>query len=58
MYLCDIVEWLVSDEDASCAAGVICFLIHYSYLPIWCKYVTSAEKSVAKDLLAMLRLNY
>ena len=30
LYFCsfggEFVDWLVSDEDASCAAGVICFL--------------------------------
>ena len=33
LYYCnfvgDFVEWLVSDEDAACAAGVICFFEHY-----------------------------
>ena len=29
LYFCDFVGWLVSDEDAACAAGVICFFVHY-----------------------------
>ena len=35
LYFCDFggnfVDWLVSDEDAACAVGVICFFIHCLY---------------------------
>ena len=38
LYFCDFlgefVDWLVSDEDAACAAGVICLFLHYSLITV------------------------
>ena len=42
LYFCDFggdfVEWLVSDEDATCAAGVIGLFVHY-----FCKHFKHSE---------------
>ena len=52
LYFCDFVVCLVSDEDAACLPGVICFFVHYP-----CFFATEIPTDVM-TLLSVLLKNF